>query len=191
MQLIPDKINATYWWKINLDNSHPRNNPNIKAILGYSKFQNQSEAVNKIQCFCSKVEMLVKHGYLERSNSIVIYEKVGALPSVQHDRALIVLYKNDYKFNPELIGNIHQDIKIFMSKLYQVINTGKPVENLRPLKTPVIKDDILYKNKYFKDIKTLYDYCEKLISGGENRNQVQNFYRNYILKNFDINTPGI
>ena len=191
--MIPDKINCTYWWKINLDQQHPQNNPNVKFMLGYSKFQNQAENVDKITCLCRKIEMLTKHGYLKRSRNIVIYEKITPLPDAQRDRAIIILRANDYEINPELIGIINKDILIFLKKLYTVINTGKPIENLIPLPAnKVLKDEIFYKfNGQFKTVHALTEWCEKQTASGENRQRVISFYREYILKYFSELTPII
>jgi len=182
---IADKANSTYWWRINLDTANPQNKPGLLFLLGYSKFQSQAEAINKIDCFCSKVEMLQKHGYIDKATSIEIFEKRGAFPCEQTDIKLIILYKKDFKINPELIGKIDHTIKEFLNKLYTIRNTGRPVENLRPLPEKIKKDDLYkYDAGKFPTAAALYTWCEKMIAGGENRQRVLSYYREYVLKNF-------
>lgn len=182
--MIPaDKANSTYWWIFNLDNTKPENK--IQKMYGYSKFQGQAEAISKINCLCAKVEMMQKYGWIDRSNSIEIYEKIGAFPCAQSDIKLMVLYKTTFVINPLLVGKIDNSIMEFLRKFYIMRTTGKPVENLRPLSPPVTKDELyVYAAGKFKTPAELYNWCNKKISEGENRERVLHYYREYLLRNF-------
>jgi len=179
---IPDKVNCTYWWICKLNPNHPKNS--IPEITGYSKFQNQAEANDKINCLMGKIEMLYKNGYLERSHSIEIYKKLSPLPNKQNDRLILTLRMNDYKIPNELLLKIPFELKTYLTKFYQCIEEKKPVKNLRPLpEKSFSKDSIFDLSKHnFSKLKDLYDWCEKQISNGEAKDLVLKFYHNYSQK---------
>jgi hypothetical protein len=181
-QNIPDLPNSTYWWIINLNQNDPRNK--VPKITGYSKFQNQAESNDKIRCLMSKIFMLQKNGYLERSNSIEIYKRLGALPNKQNDRLILQLQKNDYSVPEDLLFKMPFELKTFLSKFYECLVTGVPVKNLIPLpEKDFSKDDLFQIHKYhFPKLKDLYDWCEKQIANGEARDMVLKFYANYSQK---------
>lgn len=189
MLTAPDRPNSTYWWKMNLDNSHPENK--VQYLIGYSKWQNQAEAINKIDCLIAKVEMLHRKGYVERSNSIEIYQRVGLLPSEATDLKILILYKKDFEINPRLVGNVDYRLKEFLKKIYILVNEKKPVENLIPKKdiSQLKTKDSLYdlRRQVHKSIHACYEWCEKMIASGENRERVMSYYINYTLKYFSTN----
>jgi len=183
---IPDKINCTYWWRINLNNTHPRNQGNNNFLIGYSKFQNQAEALDKTQCLCSKIEMFAKHGYIERCTSIEIYKKLNPMPSEQDDQLILILYPSEYKIAPNLVGKTSNDFNTFINKYYECINEKKPVVNLRPIPAIDYSKDNLFKiDKHnFKNVLHLYNWCNKQVANGHPVEMVQNFARKYMDKYF-------
>lgn len=181
-QNIPDKANCTYWWIMYLNPNFAGNT--VETITGYSKFQSQAEANNKINCLMSKIEMFYKNGYIERSLYIEVYKRIGALPSKQNDRLILILKENDYQIPDNLVFKIPFELKTFLNNFYDCIYRKKPIKNLRPIVDRSFSKDSLYDlAKYnFKKIKDLHDWCEKKISEGEAREQVLKFYLNYSQK---------
>lgn len=183
--LIPDKVNCTYWWIINLDMSNPDNKTEI--MHGYSKFQLQDEAKCKSHVFMSKMEMFYKNGYFKRCKSIDIYKRVAPLPNKQEDPLMITLYPDDYLIPGSFVDQIPLEVKQYLQKFYGRMLRGMDVQGLRPLKdnTKNSKDNIFDMTKYnFKAFKDLDMWGEKQIASGHAPGIVWGFVRNYSLKYF-------
>lgn len=179
---VPDKFYCTYWWDINLDPKNPQNK--VSRITGYSKFQGQAEATDKISCLCRKIEMLEKNGYLDRSINIEIYKKLTTLPSKQNDRLLITLYPNDCEIPQNLVLKIPQELKIFLENFYKA-RKGLEIKQIHiiPRDKSFSKDDNYNLSKhFFRSLNDLRVWCDKQINAGENYNQVLKFYTNYANK---------
>ena len=181
-QNIPDLPNSTYWLIIYLNTNDRRNK--VPALTGYSKFQNQAEANDKIRCLMSKIYMLQKNGYLERSTHIEVYKRLGALPNKQNDRMILKLLPDDFGVPSELLFKMPEELHTFLKNFYKCLRTGEPVKNLIPLpeKEYSKEDNFDIHKHHFPKLKDLYDWCEKQISNGEARDMVLKFYANYSQK---------
>lgn len=180
---IADQPNCTYWWIIYLKPEF-RTNPQVQTITGYSKFQNEAEAKDKIQCLCYKILMLNKHNYIDKSTHIEIYKKLSPLPNRTNDRLIITIKPTHYEIPSMLVGQMPSTLKTFLDNFYKAKTKNLPVENLVPL--PIkkqSKDDLfIVSNHNFKSVLELYNFCEKQIANGEASELVQNFYRKYLPK---------
>ena len=174
----PDYSNSTYWWIMNLAPGNKK-----PFLTGYSKFQGQSEANDKINCLIRKIYMLYHYGWLDKCTHIDIYKRLGPLPNKQVDRNILILYPNDYEVpDRDLVLKMPVELKTFLDKFYECLNTGKAVEYLLPKrKEEFSKDDLYQVHKYnFTRIKDLHDWCVKKIADGEPRDMVMGFYEKYL-----------
>ena len=179
---IADQSNCTYWWIIYLKPEF-RTNPAVQTITGYSKFQNEAEAKDKIQCLCYKILMLNKHNYIDKSTHIEIYKKLSPLPNRTNDRHLITIKPTHYEIPSVLLGQMPQPLKKFLDEFYKAKTQNKTVENLVPLAKKESKDDLFILSKHnFKNVMELYTWCEKQISNGESKIMVEHFYNKYLTK---------
>lgn len=182
---IPDHVFCTYWWIIHLK-QECRTNPNVHNITGYSKFQGQAEALNNIDCLISKILMLNKNLWIEKSTHIEIFKKPApaTLPNKATDRQIITLYANDYEIPIHLIGKIPYGLKKFLDEFYECRRGNATTDKLIPLPDKTkSKDDLFILSKYnFKSIRELLTWCENQIANGESKIMVENFYRKYLPK---------
>jgi hypothetical protein len=184
-QLIPDKVNSSYWWIVNLDPLHPDNRTD--KITGYSKFQKQREANCKNHVFMSKMEMLYKNGYFKRCKSIDIYRRVAPLPSIQEDPLMITLYPDDYTIPANYIDKVPLEVKQYLQKFYGRMLRGLDVQGLRPLKDhkKESNDNIFDITQHkFKTFLELDQWAENKIAEGHAPGQVWGFMRSYSQKYF-------
>jgi hypothetical protein len=184
-QLIPDKVNCTYWWIINLDTKNPANRTDV--MHGYSKFQKQAEAKDKNDILFAKLEMFYKNGYFKRIQSIDIYKRVAPFPSKQGDQLLITLFPDDYTIPISSIGDLDQEVQKYLQKFYGHMLRNMPVDGLRPLKDPTknSKDNLFdIRNYTFKNFMDLDKFCQKLIANEHPKAQVFQFMRSYAQKYF-------
>lgn len=180
---IPDRLNCTYWWTIHIKKEY-RTNEKVDQLTGFSKFQNQAEAMDKIQCLCSKILMLQKNNWIDRSTKIEIYKKISDLPNIAQDRHILTLYSNQYEIPSELLGKMPNDLRKFLENFYKARNGKEPCENLVPLpKRTKSKDDLFILSKHnFKNTIELVNWCTLQVANGESRILVENFYRKYLPK---------
>lgn len=184
-----DQINCSYWWIMKLNPHDNRNSINL--LYGYSKFKNDAEAKDKIDCLCKRIKMLNQKEWIDKSLQIDIYKKLGAYPDIKTDRHLITLYKNDYKIPIEIAFKMPTELKNYLNALYEERakqpEGAKHIINLDHLDKAqnfnYSKDNLYDLSKhFFKRIKDLHDWCLKQIESGENKEVVMNFYRNYSAK---------
>ena len=189
-QFIADKVNCTYWWWMFLDTKNPLNK--VPDMQGYSKFQHMAEAINKEDVLMAKMEMLYKHGYIEKSTRIEIYRRVAPLPSLQNDKLVITLLPKDYIIPPKMV--YPPRLNEFIQKFYKRVAKNESVEGLRPLpeRTKVQSETDLFNvnNHNFTTYSSLYLWAEKQIADGRNQTMVQSFIDNYIEKYFSKPTSN-
>lgn len=184
-RLIVDKQNCTYWWMMNLDQTHPDNEIGILRKPGYGKFQGHDENADKEQLLMAKIEMLDKYGWLEKSDSIEIYKKTGPMPNYHKDWHIVTLFKTNYIIPDYMQAKIPYSIKKYLQDFYDWIIAGKPVKFLRPIAQPSknhlkTEEEILNPVNYtFRCDTDLQKYGNKLISLGRDPGLVQNFIRKY------------
>ena len=180
---IPDQINCTYWWIIHIK-KECRTNPNVIELKGYSKFQNQAEATDKIQCLCSKILMFEKNNWINRCTHIEIFKKLGTLPNQTQDRHILTIYPHQYEIPSQLLGKMPQNLRTFIENFYKARNQNIPCENLIPLPDKTkSKDDLFIVSKHnFSNVMELLNWCEKQISNGESKILVESFYKKYLPK---------
>lgn len=170
------------------------NNPDNRAkeIHGYSKFQYQAEAKNKEDVLMAKIEMLYKHGYLNRSTKIEIYKRIAPLPSVDEDPLVLTLLAKDYIIPTNFINKMPWRVKQFLINFYDAIAHGREIKGLRPLPDKKqSKDDLFDINKHhFSSYAQLMVWAEKQLSNGHPADQVKSFMDKYIEKNFEKNVSS-
>jgi hypothetical protein len=179
---IPDRLHCSYWWEIMLKND----GVNVKTKLtGYSKFQNEAENIDKLQCLIAKINMFEKNGYLERAEEIYIYKKLGVMPSA-NDRLILILKADRFIVPENLALKMPYYLKTFLDKFYFLRNGGESekIKNLLPIPDKTrSKDDLFNVSKhFFKSIDQLHTWCTKQVANGENYNVVERFYKNYSQK---------
>lgn len=183
---VVDTVHCSYWWIMYLDRSIPSNTK--ETLTGYSKYQNEAEANDKLNCLIAKINMLQKNGWIDKSHKIDIYKKMGALPSKSDDRLILTLTKNDFYAPENLALKMPFILKSFLDKFYLLRSTGdtSKVKYLLPLPDKSYSKDDQYniKKHFFKSIHDLHTWCEKKLAEGEAKDLVLNFYSNYLLKNF-------
>ena len=182
--LVADKVNSTFWWIIYLDPNNPANNPQIREMHGYSKFQYQNEANDKQSLLMAKCEMFAKNGYLTKCKRIEIYKKVGTLPNKTVDTLILTLFPNDYIIPPD-VRNYPQQVLEYLPKFYGAINQNRAFKGLRPLpeRTRINKDSLYDITKHkFKTHLELYKWCSDQICKGEAPGIVNEFLRKYSLQ---------
>lgn len=183
-ELTADKIDATYWWVMKLDPTHPENAPNKEEITGYSKFQGHDEARDKIQLLLRKILMLVTNGYLERSNSIQIYRRKGEFVNKKEDDLILTLFPDQCKLEKIIMNAEHHPVALFLQRLYDRIVNNKPVDFLLPKRNPIFKKaEYLDVNKVtLKNQIALDNYCIRLVKNGHSMSEVIAFRERYMKK---------
>jgi hypothetical protein len=183
-----DKANCTYWWMMNLDQTHPENDLGVLKKPGYGKFQGHDEILDKDQLLISKIEMLDKYGWLERSDSIEIYKKIGPMPNYHKDWHIVTLYKDHYIIPDYMQTKISFDIKKYLQAFYDWIIKGRHVKFLRPLPQHQqtnrarlqTEDEILNPQNYsFRNDMDLQKFGNKLLTLGRAPGMVQSFIHKY------------
>jgi hypothetical protein len=122
--LVPDKINSTYWWVINMNPDQK-----VEVITGYSKFEGFNEARNADDTLASKIEMLYKRGYFHRSRRITIYKRLGAMCNIETDQTLLEISPDNWIYYGE-----SKNIELFITNFRNRIENGiAPKVHLRPI----------------------------------------------------------
>jgi len=119
----PDKCNSSFHWEfaMNFDQKVP-------YMVGYSKNEGQREAINKADCFASKIEMFYKNGYFFKARKITVYQRTGMFCNKEIDKVIFEATPEAMTFYPaeyieEQPGEIFA-IKTFMSNLRLRIENG-------------------------------------------------------------------
>lgn len=122
--LIPDKVNSTYWWQMQM-------NPDqrVKLLTGYSKMEGYRESLTADQTLAIKLTMFYKQGYLHRTSCITVYKRIGAMCSMELDEPILVITPREIVYLGESL-----EFQKFLTNFRQCIDKGiAPKVHLYPL----------------------------------------------------------
>lgn len=183
-----DDRHSTYYWKIYLDKTHPRNSQSVEFLEGYSKKETQHENPDTEMLLKRKILNLFLNGYYDRINRIEYYLRADIVINKSTDPLIVTCYPKHYVIN-ELNGEkIFKKFGVFLNEFYFRIVNKKSMDNLLPQKKSNIKtaDDFLKVEKYnFSNIGQLYGHATRCIHFGHPTDAVESFIIKYKqLKNW-------
>jgi hypothetical protein len=183
-----DALFSTYYWTIQLDQSHPENK--VSKIRGYSKHIGRDEARDKIYVLKSKIIMLIRKGYLSRSHRIEIWKRVGHTIDESKAQLIVTLFQHDYFINPDLMHRPgYGPLSIFMHDLYDCLRNGKETKHLATrAKDDYTKEEMVNVHRLrFGSLGAIDDYCNRLLHNGWPVPEIQRFRRKYLEVNPHLN----
>jgi hypothetical protein len=169
-----DKINSSFYWKIYLDRSNPKNSPNVEFLQGYTKVEKQRESQDTCHMLKSKIFNLYKNGYFERIERIEIYQ-------TQENIKIIILRTDGYDINPNHLDTVFKNYGLFLEDLYNRRKLNLSMDGLIKAKRQAIsEDDRLNVNKVkIYSLSALYSYAGRLLIHGHPEGAVNNFILKY------------
>lgn len=177
-----DTMYSTYFWKIHLDKTDPRNT--AECLTGYSKMLNESEAQDKDYLLKRKIVNLFTNGYLTKATRIEFFARVGTVVDKSKDPNILIVYPTHYDI-PELNHSvIYKKFGVWLTDFFYRINNKKSMDDILPaIRKPKSKDDYMNIERHqFSTVAQLYTYSAKLLVHHHPQGEVDNFILKYKQK---------
>lgn len=179
-----DKINSTYWWKINLKPTEAR--PYLK---GFSKKYGQNEAKDKEYLLCRIAIMLDEHGYpdrVTREKGIEIHKREGNRCR-DNDPIILQLFPDTFELGEEILTN--REIYRHVKEMYE--RRKNPKHNTQNYFGPapktvnpgLDKEVEIAVNATYKNIDDVYEAVRLLEDKGVARGQYVDAFKKILDKN--------
>jgi hypothetical protein len=176
-----DKFYSTYYWKIYLDENHPKNSTSVEFLQGYSKVENQRESADSTHLLKTKIFNLYKNGYFERAKKIEIYQRLDEIINTKNDIKILILKPKEYQINPDYSDIIFKNFGLFLEDFYNRIIKAAPMDNIVTYKRKAVNNtDFLNVNTVkLNNLQQLYSYAARLSLNGHPSGEVTHFINKY------------
>jgi hypothetical protein len=197
-KFVPDKLNSSYWWIIDLDNEsrHYTSEKANMPLIGYSLKKGHTEPLDKVRFLASKLCFHYSE-YLHKSKDINIYlHKLKGIVEIDsatvkslanpicniHPKEGFGIYDNTFYtiFETREKGDrfVH-----WANKLYPYWLAGKDVWQLMPVsQAQQQKNEWLdiTKHNNLTTLDKLHSYMIRLKSMNFNNQQIETFYKEFL-----------